>query len=258
MTDSSTPNPLEIFQQVPRHPDDNRFAYIDSATDFTPEDIAPLIRNRILLGAIFTQNSNVFPPYSEEGNHIRVACQDHTMFSFTSSNDTVGLEYGSAVITGNGCHKGFYIETLRNIEPQKHLSDYFSNTYTADLIRMGLLTEKGHRSDYGEYGYTIIHANPEHVEEGFFSTPHEHETQTNLKCNGGAGTVCLLADPRSGEIDKSHVIACPKDYDSRTYSLKAGDFMMMAKHVLHWTSPKIEEEGQHTVVTHNPMYLNFE
>lgn len=251
-----TKSPEEILAALPRHEKHDRFAYIDEDLGVTPESVLPLVRERLLLGVIFTKNSNVFPEYSDDENRIRDACQNFTGFSFTSTNDTVGLEEGSAVIVGNGDSRGFYVDSPRTIEPNGYLSDYFNQAYMNEIIRMGMLTEKG--SSFGEYGYTIIHANPQNVKEGFFSIPHEHENLTNLKCNKGAGTVCLLADYKSGEVEKADVVAHPDKYEDMTYALQSGDFMMMAKHVLHWTSPKISEQGQHVVVTHNPMRLNYE
>jgi hypothetical protein len=235
------------IDKIPRHPLDNRVAY---GYDLNRNQVASLVRERVLLGAIFRGyvsqeeiKAHTTPALSRG---FREACGHFTGFFLSSEkgmNTTV--DQGIAVMRGIGNRYGCSIDTIGEYNGGKSLVDFFpdKDEWIIEKIKsLGQYTANG----MGDYGYHIFHAPAGRAERGYASKWHTHDDITTSLTVEGATMEGL-----AGDVDIDDANAHPEKYESRIIRPEIGDAWLIGR-IAHRSSHRIPKQGQFAVITHGP------
>lgn len=237
------------IDKIPRHPQDHSIAH---GHNLNPSLIATLVRERILLGAIF--RGHVSPeeikahttPALSRG--FREACEHFTRFFVSSEKGLkTTIDSGTAVIRGMGYGEGLTIDTPGEYTGRKRLIDFFPGQ---DEWLLRKITEWGKytANGMGEYGYHIFHAPAGHTPEGYYAQWHTHNDFGAHMTFEGA-TLEMLP----GDISIDDAQAHPEKYEDRIIRPEIGDVVLMGR-VIHRSSHNIPEQGQFAAIAHGPWY----
>ncbi len=235
------------IDKIPRHPLDDKIAY---GFDLNRNLVASLVRERILLGAIF--RGYVSPEEIKAhatpdlGRGFREACGHFTgFFRSAEKGMRTTVDEGIAVMRGIGTRSGCSIDTDGEYNGGKCLVDFFPNKdeWIVEKIKcLGQYTANG----MGEYGYHIFHAPAGKAERGYASHWHPHDDITSSLTFDGATMELLPSD-----VDAADVKAHPERYESRIIRPEIGDAVLIGR-MLHRSSHEIPEKGQFAIITHGP------
>lgn len=235
------------ISKIPRHPLDDRVAY---GYDLDRNLVATLVRERILLGAIF--RGYVSPEEikahttPELSRGFREACGHFTGFFLSSEKGIkTTVDEGIAVMRGLGDRNGCSIDTIGEYSGGRSLVDFFPDKddwIVQKIIGLGRYTSNG----MGDYGYHIFQADPGKAERGYASKWHTHDDITSSLTIAGATMECL-----PGDVDVDDANANPQKYEGRIIRPEIGDAVLIGR-VIHRSSHRIPEEGQFSVITHGP------
>lgn len=112
MGDKNLKEQNDLLDSIPRHPNDDMVA---CGRDLDPNVIVPLIRERLLLGAVFQDYTkppaDLIPSTLDLAQDFRHACSHFTSFfaSFEKGHRT-DMNHGIAVMRGIGNSSGFGID----------------------------------------------------------------------------------------------------------------------------------------------------
>ena len=226
---------------------DDKIAY---GYDLNRNQVASLVRERVLLGAIFRGyvsqeeiKAHTTPALSRG---FREACGHFTGFFLSSEkgmNTTV--DQGIAVMRGIGNRYGCSIDTIGEYNGGKSLVDFFpdKDEWIIEKIKsLGQYTANG----MGDYGYHIFHAPAGRAERGYASKWHTHDDITTSLTVEGATMEGL-----AGDVDIDDANAHPEKYESRIIRPEIGDAWLIGR-IAHRSSHRIPKQGQFAVITHGP------
>lgn len=235
------------ISKIPRHPLDERVAY---GHDLDRNLVASLVRERVLLGAIFRGyvspeelKTHTMPAL---GKGFREACGHFTGFFLSSEKGMqTTVDQGIAVMRGLGNRHGCSIDTIGEYSGGKSLVDFFPEKdewLVQKIIGLGQYTGNG----MGDYGYHIFHAPPGKTERGYAAKWHTHDDITSSLTFQGATMECLPSDVN---LDDANIH--PEKYEDRIIRPEIGDVVLIGR-MIHRSSHKIPEEGQFAIITHGP------
>lgn len=235
------------ISKIPRHPLDDKVAY---GYDLDRNLVASLVRDRVLLGAIFRGyvSPEEIKAHTSPGlsRGFREACGHFTGFFLSSEKGmTTTVDQGIAVMRGIGNRQGCSIDTIGEYNGNKSLVDFFpdKDDWIIEKIKgLGQYTANG----MGDFGYHIFHAPAGKAEKGYASKWHPHDDITSSLTFEGATMELLPSD-----IDLADANAHPEKYESRIIRPEIGDAVLIGR-MNHRSSHRIPKEGQFAVITHGP------
>lgn len=242
-------NEKDILDSIPRHPNDEMVAY---GRDLDPDVVVPLIRKRLLLGAVFQDYTkppeDIIPSTLDLAMDFRQACAHFTgFFASHERGHHTDMDHGIAVMRGIGNSSGFGIDDAKNYQGNKSLLDFLKNEWLIkQIIKVGNYTKEG----LGEYGYGIFQAPAGQTPDGFLSNWHTHNDITSHFTIHGAGlqTLPSYVDPTDAQNN-------PDKYEHLTLNANPNDLLIMGR-LIHRSSHDIPEKGQFAFITHGPYYSN--